>query len=258
MNDNNATRQALADKIRHGHRDSVRRRRTIIMILVVIAVLSGGAVLVWFQLQPGSAPSEAVTPEHTTEDFGFRLTPAQLSGDENLSDASVEVALFDDFLCPSCKLFQTESGPFLSEEVTAGNINLIYYPFAFLLNNSTDEYSQRAANAAVCVGDQAGSAAYARMHELLLSSQPAQGGAGLTDAQLIDFGADSGAGDITDCVDHRVFTPWVEQALSAGQRTGVTSTPTIRVNGMTVVRDNDGRESMPGPDELRFAIEAQQ
>ncbi len=46
--------------------------------------------------------------------------------------------------------------------------------------------------------------------------------------------------------------------MNAGLKADVTSTPTVRVGGLNVVRSDNGLESMPGPDEIQFAIEATQ
>lgn len=256
MDDRVEQRQAIADRIRLEHRQSTRRKRVMTSVFVVVGVLACAAALLWIPFQAASDDS-VVEPENATDTFGFTVTPELVSGDTS-NDSPIPVSLYEDFLCPSCSVFHNESGAFLSEQIASGTISLTYHPFTFLLENSTDEYTQRAANAAVCVGDDAGALAYAKMHDLLMQNQPEQGGAGLTDEQLVEYGVEAGAEDIADCVEDRTFTPWVEEALAAGQKAGITTTPTVQVAGKTVVRSTDGRESMPGPAEIEFAIEASQ
>ena len=256
MSDGNAQRQALADKIRHDHQRKARRRRSVATVLIVLVVLVALALLGWRQLRAGGEETDIAVPEHANDDYGFTLTP-ELAGSE-AAGTPVDVQIYEDFLCPSCKAFHEESGPFLAEQVANGTVSITYHPFTFLLEASTDEYAQRAANAAVCVADDAGVAAYATMHDLLLQNQPAEGGPGLTDDQLIAFATQAGAGDVTDCVADRTFTPWVERALEEGRAADVTTTPTVRISGMNVVRSDNGAESIPGPEELQFAIEAAQ
>ncbi|MBM9462531.1 thioredoxin domain-containing protein [Aeromicrobium sp. YIM 150415] len=257
MSDGNAQRQALADKIRQNHQRKARRRRSVATVLIVLIVVVALALLGWRQLRASEEDTGIAVPENATDDYGFTLTP-ELAGSEAVGTTPVDVQIFEDFLCPSCKAFHDESGPFLAEQVANGTVSITYHPFTFLLEASTDEYAQRAANAAVCVADDAGVAAYAAMHDLLLQNQPAEGGAGLSDDQLIAFATQAGAGDVTDCVADRTFTPWVERALEEGRAADVTTTPTVRIGGMNVVRSDNGTESIPGPEELQFAIEAAQ
>ena len=257
-----AQRQALAAKIQQKHVQGSGGRRFAAILVVIIIALAGLAALAWFQLQPDEASADARAPRHASESYGFVLT-SQLAAGEAESDATsdpadddlIEVAVFEDFLCETCRIFHEDAGEFLNSQLESGVISIEYHPFAFLVSASTDEYSQRAANAAVCVADHAGVAAYVNMHGLLLENQPEQGGTGLTDEELIEFAAASGAEDSAECITDRTFEPWLAEALEAGLAADVQSTPTIRVNGMNVVRSQDGKESMPGPDELEYAIE---
>lgn len=256
MNEVTEHSRALADKIRADHRHSSRKQRIRGGIIVVLGVLICLGVLLWLQIRPD--PDAAKVPEHATEDYGFTLTPALLRDEadteEGESDELIPVSLYEDFLCDSCKIFHEESGPYLQQLIEDETISLTYYPFTFLVNDSTDEYAQRAANAAVCVADNAGVAAYANMHALLFENQPVRGGDGLSDETLIEYAQEAGADNVSDCITERVFDEWVEEALSAGMKADVTTTPTVRVGGLNVVKMIDGKETMPGPDEISVAI----
>ena len=260
MVDHAAERQALADKIRHDHAQTARRRRLVMVLVVVAGVVVSALVIAWLQLRPDTEAeadtSGVAVPDNSTDNYGFTLTPELASGSDDVAGTPIKVAIYEDFLCPSCKTFHDETGPFLTEQLTAGKISVTYQPFTFLLNSSTDEYAQRAANAAVCVGDSAGPVGYAAMHALLMKNQPAEGGAGLSDTTLIDYATQSGADDVTDCITDRTFDSWVAEALAAGQKAGITTTPTVTVDGHQVVRSIDGNETMPGPDEIEFALES--
>lgn len=258
MNDPATQRQALADKIRNEHRHVVRRRRLTATVLIVLGVLALVTVTVWLQLQPTEDELSIREPANATSNFGFTLTPELATDTENFEGEPIPIAIYEDFLCSSCKIFHEQSGGFLAEQVDAGKISVTYHPFTFMLTQSTNEYSQRASNAAVCVADQAGVKAYVAMHSLLLTHQPAMGTPGLTDDELIEFAGDAGAHDVAACVQDRAFSAWVEAAMEAGLKADVSSTPTVRVNGLTVVRSDNGVESIPGPDEIQFAIEATQ
>lgn len=261
MSDGAQHRQELADKIRSSHLRSSRKLRVTTVLLVSLGVVGCFSALMWFQLRPTFEASIVKIPANATDDYGFLLTKALLSGEEldaNATSDVVQVKVYEDYLCDSCKIFHDETGGFLVEQVTNGSISLSYHPFAFLLNQSTDEYSQRATNAAVCVADESGVPAYAAMHDLLLKNQPAVGGPGLTDEELVDLAAEVGVEDVASCITEQRFTPWVEEATQAALNADVSGTPTVRVNGLSIVKTDNGRNTMPGAAEIQYAIEAQQ
>lgn len=259
MGDGAQQRQELADKIRQSHLQSSRKLKVVTLLTVSFGVIACLAALYWFQFGPAGEAAGAVAPNNATDDYGFELTQAILEGDDTGTEpveGTPRIQVYEDFLCESCKIFHEETGGFLTDQVTIGAITLSYHPFAFLLTQSTDEYSQRATNAAVCVADEAGVIAYVTMHGLLLEHQPAEGGPGLSDDELIEFASESGASDASACIEDRKFTPWVEEAAEAGLDSGVKETPTVRVDGLSVIKSVDGRTTMPGEPELEYAIGA--
>lgn len=260
MNENATRRHELAGAILGQHSRNKRRGRFITSIFVVLGVTACLIALIWVQQQREAArkAEEVVAPANATEQFGFKLTPTHFGAPESpdRADELTSVVVYDDFLCESCRAFHEESGPFLLDLVSQGRITLTLQPFTFLVNQSTDEYSQRAANAAACVADASGVLAYVAMQDLLFAHQPEMGGPGLSDAELSEFAQQASDTDLTECITERRFERWVEAATDAGLSAQVEQTPTVRVNGINVVRSTNGRESMPGPDEILAAIEA--
>src|SRR5690625_128553 len=248
-------REALAEKIRSDYRSTNRRRKLATAGGVTVAIIAAIAALAWIRLDFDSDDSEIREPAHASADYGFTLTPEVVSGSDAAGE-TIPVAIYEDFLCGSCRIFHETTSEYLIGQVEAGVITLTYHPFTFLLTQSTDEYSQRAANAAVCVADEAGPLAYAKMHGLLMAEQPELGGPGLSDERLIELAHDADAEDPATCIEEREFSDWVAAATEAGLAADVTETPTVRVNGINVVRSADGKEVMPGPEELEFAIES--
>ena len=101
----------------------------------------------------------------------------------------VRVDAFIDFLCPFCQRFELSSGPGLAGLVADGQISLVYHPMNFLDEASTTNYSTRAAAASGCAADRGRFLEYA---QALFASQPPEGGAGLSDAELTDIGRATG------------------------------------------------------------------
>ena len=92
---------------------------------------------------------------------------------------------------PVLPRFELSSGPTLAALVTGHRISIAYHPMNFLDQASTTHYSTRAAAASGCAADQGRFLDY--MHELFVS-QPPEGSAGLSDAELIALGQAAGLG----------------------------------------------------------------
>lgn len=251
------SRKALAARIRQEHQRGSGKKGLGVKALVAGLVIAACAALVWFQLLSSERSADnAAVPQYATDSYGFVLTAENTDADSTAAEASlVPVVLYEDFLCASCGVFHEQADTLLSSQVADGTISLEYRPFAFLASASGDEYSQRAANAAVCVADLAGVPAFVTMHDLLFDHQPAPGATGPNDAELTAFAETAGAADAASCITERTFDGWVAQALNAAVDAGVSSTPTVWVDGVPIVKSTDGRESMPGPEELQFMIE---
>ncbi|MGF3054598.1 DsbA family protein [Microbacterium sp. YY-03] len=246
-------RRELADKIRSDHQRSTRKLQILTTSIVILGMVAAAGSVLWLRATTASDEAEVTAPQHATDDYGFMFT---LDGEGEAPTEATRVDVYEDFLCSTCKVFQDRTGAFLTDQAQSGTIALVYHPLAFLKNEAGDDYSLRAANAAACVADVAGPSAYAAMHGLLLVNQPAYDQPGLTDEQLASFATEVGATDVADCIAERTFGPWVEAATQAALRADVHETPTVRVDGMGVVKSDDGVVTIPGEAEIRFAIEA--
>jgi protein-disulfide isomerase len=104
---------------------------------------------------------------------------------------------------------------------------------AFLDRSSSTRYSSRALNAAAVVLDTAGPQVFLKYHNLLYAHQPAEGSAGLTDQQLIDYAVQSGAdrSAVTAPIDNDIYAQWVLNATDQMSKNHVSGTPTVFING---------------------------
>jgi protein-disulfide isomerase len=171
------------------------------------------------------------TGERAGVPAGAHDTYAVAVGDRS---APVTVTVFEDFLCPFCGDFEAVAGPLLAARVDAGDVRLNYRVMSFLDHASAGTaYSTRAANALAVVLDRAGPEAAAQFHDALFAHQPTEGGPGLDDAQLIGLAVEAGArrSDVDAAIRDRAFEQWVVNATDAASRLGVTSTPTVLVDG---------------------------
>jgi protein-disulfide isomerase len=145
----------------------------------------------------------------------------------------VRVDAFIDFLCPFCRQFELSAGETLATMAAGGQISLTYHPMNFLDAASTTRYSTRAAAASGCAADGGRFAGYT--HALFVD-QPPEGGAGLTDARLIEIGVAAGlpSAAFGDCVQQGRYLDWPPYVTARASALGVSATPTVLVAGIPV------------------------
>lgn len=256
MDEDQEQRFAQAERLRQGYRKS-GRRRVVVGFVALLLVLGGIGAFAAYKVSKDRGPD---APEHATAGFGFTLTAAELApeGKEPAAKENpVEVEIWDEFFCPECRRFNRDVSGYLRQAVRRGDIELTLHPVVLRDDGSTNNYAERAANAAACVADDAGLQAYADMHDLLVRRQPAQGKPGASTATLVSWAKSVGADDVEDCIEERTFLPWLEAASPAAKEDGVSEAPTVLVAGREIVSPGkDGAVVMPDRKELRFAIES--
>jgi len=223
-------RAARAEQMRKEREKAERRQRNTITVAIVAVVVVLIAVAGWGikSLSDSNAKAtEVVTPRNTT-DQGVDYPVA--AGKDNADAPLVEI--FEDYLCPACGQFEQLSGAFLRQQAAEGTIKLRFMPFSFLHNQSSNDYSHRAMNAAMCVVDTAGIDAFWKMHETLYANQPEEGGAGPENAELTDWAEEAGATDVEECIRTEKFTPWVDEVQGEfSDDREVSGTPTVHIDG---------------------------
>ena len=202
-----------------------RRRRTLLGGLVAgVVVLVALVAVIVVQTQRAAPSADAAVPANVVDGSVIAVGSA---------DAPVTVDLYEDFQCPNCKALEAESGSTLAQLVADGTVQARYHGMAFLDTSANHQYSTRALNAAAVVLATAGPDAFQTFHDLLYANQPAEGGSGLTDEQLIQFAGQAGASGSTVQADIHDLTygDWVKQATDQASKDGVTGTPTVFVDG---------------------------
>ncbi|MGY1602442.1 DsbA family protein [Geodermatophilus sp. SYSU D00815] len=223
-----AARRRIAEKraAEAAARVRAQRRRRLLGGLVAAALVAVAVVVtVVVQGHRTATAADAPVPAHTTDD-GTAVAVGS-------ADAPVTVDVYEDFQCPVCKTFEEESGATLASLVADGTVRLRYHGMAFLDTSANDDYSTRALNAAAVVLDAAGPDAFRAFHDLLFADQPAEGGPGLTDEQLVEHAAEAGASgaEVERAIGDLAYGDWVQRVTDAASRDGVTGTPTVLVDG---------------------------
>ncbi|HEY8472579.1 MAG TPA: thioredoxin domain-containing protein [Natronosporangium sp.] len=197
-----------------------RRRQTTrwTSVVAATALLIAGVigVLAWQADQPDDSAAPTVT---TADGLGLPV-----------GDGPVLVEVYLDFLCPACKQFHDAARPVLDSYLEQGTITLVYRPIAILDRLTSTEFSTRAAAAAGCA---AGRGAIDEFVAAMLASQPPEGSAGLSDAEIVQVAAGAGVTQpgFGECVRAGTYRDWVARATDAAADRGVTGTPTVFVNG---------------------------
>jgi protein-disulfide isomerase len=204
-------------------RERMRNLGVVGTVVVAILIIVG----VGFYVQAGrdkTGQTAKEVPSHLTGPYTVTI---------GQSSAPTTIKLYEDLQCPICKAFEAATSSQVDAAVAAGKVKVEYHMVAFLDRESTTNYSSRALNAAAVVLDTAGPQVFWKYHNLLYANQPAEGSAGLTDQQLIQYAVQAGVDQsaVTGPIDNDVYSQWVLNATDQMSKDHVTGTPTVYING---------------------------
>jgi protein-disulfide isomerase len=145
--------------------------------------------------------------------------------------AKVAVVIYEDFQCPFCERFFTDSEKNIRETyVKDGKVQLIYRDFAFLGPESI-----KAAEAARCAKDQG---QFWEYHDYLFTHQDGENKGNFSDIRLKSFAKtlNLDTAGFSQCLDSGKYTQAIKDAGNEGGNAGVQSTPKgfILKNGKVV------------------------
>lgn len=146
----------------------------------------------------------------------------------NNPDAKIKVVVYEDFLCPFCRQFETASRDFLHADAAEGKVLVEYRPFQLI----DDPYSTRALNAWGVVLEKGTPAQALKFHDLLYDNQPYEDAPDKPDdAKLRSLAKEAGVRQSVlerfGSEDSAFYTAVQTSARDAK----VTGTPTVLVNG---------------------------
>ncbi|MEH1017327.1 thioredoxin domain-containing protein [Micromonospora sp. CPCC 206060] len=205
-------------------RERRRRRTAWVSGIAVVTLVAAGLV--------GFAVFSAQRPK------GNFAVPATATADRaglTVGSGPVTVELYLDYLCPACRAFEQDAGATLERLVADKRITLVYHPVAILDRYSTNAYSSRSAAGAGCAADAGKLTEYT---EALYADQPAEGGPGHSDEQLVNLaaGASLPQDEFGQCLRENRYADWVTHVTDAMSARGVNGTPTVFVDGRQLPR----------------------
>ena len=204
-----------------------------IALVVILAFAGGVAVGRW------SAPAgaeDAAAPPSPAASSGATGAIDLASDAQRLgsADAAVVIDYWADFQCPFCSKFARETIPLLQSKIADGTVALVHRDFAFIGPESE--------LAAVAVRCAAPDGRYWPMHDAVYAAQQGENQGAFSRDRLVTIaaavGLDSAA--FAACLDDSSVLVDVLDDTAAGIRSGVTSTPTIDVNGTRYLGVPDG------------------
>ncbi len=217
------TERAAAVRREQASRERNRKVAVVAAVVVLLAVVVGAGVLFG---RGGSDSSAAVAT-------GL-LPPASASGQalvvgDNAS-AKVKVVVYEDFLCPYCRQFESATRTSLHQAADAGTVQVEYRPFHLL----QDDYSTQALAAWSAVLQKGTPKQALRLHDLLYAKQPyEQSSSKPGPSDFVTWAKQSGVTDtaVLAAVEKASDPTFVDAADAAATKAGVTGTPTVFVNG---------------------------
>ncbi|HEX4816342.1 DsbA family protein [Nonomuraea sp. NPDC049480] len=146
--------------------------------------------------------------------------------------APVKLEVYLDYMCPYCGRFEQANSGELDKLVADGTVRLELYPLSFLDQASSGaKYSTRAANAVATVADRAPDKVLA-LNTALFAKQPAEGSRGLSDDEIATLARNAGVpADVVAAFTGRSFESWIATSTKAVFDTGISGTPTVKING---------------------------
>ena len=219
---------ARAAAIRQAQERKERRRRS--LVVTGVGVVVAALIVVIFTVYRGSQDTGGTSTSAVPAGAGRYSVPA------GSASAPTTVTIYEDFLCPYCGQLEAATRSKLQAGIDAGHVQVRYHVLDFLGRSSTTEYSLRAANALAVVLDASGPKVAKKFHDLLYEHQPAEGSAGLSDGELLDFAVQAGAtrSAVSSGISNQAYKTWVERGTDQASKDGVNATPTVKIDGKAV------------------------
>ena len=172
---------------------------------------------------------------YTSQNDGKYNTPKGMYKDDSgivVGTGPTVVEVYLDFLCPICRNFENQSKDTVDQMVAENKIKMVYHPVAILDHQSTNKFPTRAAAASACAADEGKFQAYA---QAVYANQPAEGGAGPEDSELIATGRTIGLGDsFATCVKDGTYLDWTKHTTELLAKRAKAATPTMFIDGKQV------------------------
>jgi protein-disulfide isomerase len=199
------------------------------MLPLTIAAIAVGVVIVGVLIATSGTSDRSAAREFAIPEVSrpTALVDARAVG---AADAPITIELWEDFQCPACGVFSRSTEPRLLEEyVATGKVRLIYRDMAFLGQESIDAAVGARAAQQLLGGD-----GFWRFHDLLFHNQDGENEGAFDRSVLgdmaVSLGIDRAA--FLAALDDPKLIAAVRDETQSGAGQGISSTPTLAINGL--------------------------
>lgn len=199
------------------------------MLPLTIAAIAIGVVIVGVLLVTSGVLDRSTSRELAIPEVS-RPTALVDVRSVGAADAPITIEMWEDFQCPACGVFSRSTEPRLLEEyVATGKVRLVYRDMAFLGQESID-----AAVGARAAQQLLGADGFWRFHDLLFHNQDGENEGAFDRNVLADMAVSLGIdrAAFLAALDDPELIAAVREETQAGAEQGITSTPTLDINGM--------------------------
>ncbi|MCX4749887.1 DsbA family protein [Kitasatospora sp. NBC_01287] len=226
-----ARREALHEARLREQQAETRRRRIVIGVSAALVLALCGGVAIAVSGGSGhsggaAASAPVVAPANTSGPNGTVITYGNANAPHTLD-------VYEDFRCPICKKFETSDGQAVQALADNGTYKIQYHMAAFLDDNLGGKGSITALAAAGAALNQS-PADFKKFHDALYANQPDEQTDGYGDVNTVLYvaakaGLNSDA--FVNAVKANTYLPWAQQVATAFNSSGVTGTPTMKLDG---------------------------
>lgn len=223
-----------------------RQRQARMQRLGIIGIIVVGAFLIVAALV---YPSLKSIGEIATIEPNLRpLADGTAMGDPN---APIVIDVFEDFQCPSCRIFTEEVEMRVAETyVVTGQVYYVFHQYPFIDSASVNKESHQASNASMCAAEQG---LFWEYHDILFANWNGENAGAFSDRRLVAFAEALGLDmdQFNECFKEDRYSDEIQADYALGTELGVSGTPSVFVNGQQITPG-----FIPGFDDIRQAVEA--
>ena len=205
--------------------DPITRWLVIGMVALVVVVGAGISIFNNTSKKTAVLPNAASVKDGYGIVFNADLTPV--------------IDIWEDFQCPSCKVFEQTNGDAIKALIVEKKAKVVFHPLSFLGPELVF-----AANGSACAADQG---KYLQYNSFMYANQATENSGAWSNGGIIATAAAAGitGAEFEACVKTGKYSDWVVNVGSEGSKQNVNSTPTVLINGKEIDRKTGAYYSAP-------------
>ncbi|WP_042406186.1 DsbA family protein [Streptacidiphilus carbonis] len=223
-----ARERMRAERERQTRRASRRKAAAIGAAIVVVIAAAAGISIALADHHPKSSSTALVLPAHSTGSNGTTVVYGKATSPEVLD-------VYEDFRCPVCDKFEKADAAIVQQLADNGTYVIHYHMGTFLDSNLGGNGSHRALAAAGAALNES-TAMFKAWHDEIYANQPASEDTdSFSSTSFLLSLAKKVPGLSTPAfvkaVQDGTYLPWANKVSDAFNASGVTGTPTFKLNG---------------------------